>query len=320
MAIISVPDYPIIAWQYSISPSYVLSVTINAVTKTVFLSPDLEVDIDGNQLIYGYGQGTFSSGDPNTHHTAAVLAEALTLILTSPGTGTTRLPAGGFNIPTGTVTPDYVDGLSDKSFPTVKLSVPATATAAFPIAVDFLAGGVSTEEYKQFGYVGPGGSTRTFPTLGIGATRSIFADYPGDGLWAPNNYICYEDRNFQRDTIINSSAFDQSTFRTVNWSTNRELMVLTYPVVNAEFVFEYRRVDPRFSIYTIPADPNNLLENMFVAAQQGQVFNIFWNLTDPVEKFSIQDESYVQDFKGQLKDASGRGRNWDITIPFVKFN
>jgi hypothetical protein len=319
MAQIDVPQFPIIAWQYSISPNYVLSVTRNSITKTVLLNPDIETDIDGNYLIYGYGQGTFSSLDPNTHHTAAVLAEALTLILTAPVTAAARLPAGGFNIPTGTVTGSYVLGLSDKSFPTVFLSVPATATALFPITVDFLAGGISNEEYKQFGFTGPGGSSRTFNTV-ITLTSTFAADYPGDGLWAPNNYICYEDRNFQRDTIINSAAFDQSTFRTVNWSTNRELMVLTYPVVNAEFVFEYRRVDPRFSIYTIPADPNNLLENMFVVAQQGQVFNIFWNLSDPTEKFSIQDESYVQDFKGQLEDASGRGRNWNITIPFVKFN
>jgi hypothetical protein len=320
MAQIDNPEFPVIAWKYPINPDYTIYVERNAVVKTVKLSPDLETDADGNYLIYGYGFGDFNPLLTNTHHTAAVIAEALTLLFTSSlvDTNDGRTPEGGFNLAAGTVTGFYEIGLSDKSFPTVKLSVSISAISTIPIDVNFLDGGVTNEEYKQFGFTGPLGPGRSFTVLGIGSTRTISADYPGDGLWAPNNYICYEDRNFQRDTIINSSAFDTSTYRVENWSTNRELMVLSYPVVGAEFIFEYRRADSRFSIFTIPEDPNNLLENLFVAAQEGQVFNIYWSTSIEVESFSIQDESYVQDFKSQLTDASGRGRLWDIVIPFVK--
>jgi hypothetical protein len=319
MAQISNPEFPCVSWKYPINPDYTISVERNGVTKTVKLNPALETDADGNYLIYGYGFGNFNSALTDTHHTAAVIAEALTLLFTSAlaNTNDGRTPSGGFNLATGTVTGSYVLGISDKSFPTAFFSVPATATATFPLIVSFLDGGVTNEEYLQFGFTGPIGSSRTFATV-ITLSSTFRADYPGDGLWAPNNYICYEDRNFQRDTIINGAAFDQSTFRTVNWSTNRELMVLSYPVVGAEFIFEYRRADSRFSIYTIPEDPNNLLENMFVAAQQGQVFNIYWSTSIAVEKFSIQDQAYVQDFKSQLEDASGRNRYFNVTIPFVK--
>ncbi len=191
----------------------------------------------------------------------------------------------------------------------------------FPIIVNFdTLGAGSSPEYKQFGFLlGLTPWIQTFNIPLVGFVTNIVADTQPDGVWAPDNYICYEDRNFQRDTIINSSAFNTSVYRVQNWSSNRELLVLSYPVVNAEFIFLYRRQDIRFSQYTIPTDTNNLLENLFGAAQRGQVFYIYWNDTSGPEYFSVQDESYVKDFVSQLEDATGRGRAWNVTLPFVKY-
>jgi hypothetical protein len=321
MATIDAPDFPVISWDITIPQVYYIEVTRNSVTKEVFLNPSLTNDGQGNYLVRGYGQGNFNPADPDTHHLAAVLAEAINFVLTEPVTATTRLPSGGFNLPTfGTVTGNYTSP-SDKRFPTIRLSYNLLLPMAFSIIVDFdPAGAGANPEYKQFGFllgVTPWISTFGIPPFAL--ISLIIADAQPDGLWAPNNYICYEDRNFQRDTIINSSAFNTAVFRTQNWSSNRELLVLSYPVVNAEFIFLYRRQDTRFSQYTIPTDTNNLLENLFGAAQRGQVFYIYWNDTSGPEYFSVQDESYVKDFVSQLKDATGRGRAWDVTLPFVKY-
>jgi hypothetical protein len=321
MATIDAPDFPVISWDILIPTSFYLEVQRNSVTKRVNLNPAISNDGQGNFLIRGYGQGNFNSTNPDTFHLAAVLAEAINLVLTEPATVTGRLPDGGFNLPTaGIVTGDYTSP-SDKRFPTIRLSYNLLLPMAFSIIVDFDPAGAGTSpEYKQFGFLL--GATPWISTFGIppfALISLIIADAQPDGLWAPNNYICYEDRNFQRDTIINSSAFNTAVFRTQNWSSNRELLVLSYPVVNAEFIFLYRRQDTRFSQYTIPTDANNLLENLFGAAQRGQVFYIYCNDTSGPEYFSVQDQKYVQDFVSQLKDATGRGRAWDVTLPFVKY-
>jgi hypothetical protein len=323
MATIDAPDFPVITWDILIPTSYFIQITRNSVSKQVTLNPAIATDGQGNYLIRGYGQGAFNPADPDTHHLAAVLAEAINFCLTEPLAVQPRLPSGGFNLPTaGTVSGDYVSP-SAKRFPTIRLNYNYTLPMAFSIEVNFDTLGVGTgPEYKQFGFLL--GLTPWIQTFPIGlitppSTVSFTADAQPDGLWAPNNYICYEDRNFQRDTIINSSAFNTSVYRTQNWSSNRELMVLSYPVVNAEFIFLYRRQDIRFSIYTIPTDTNNLLETLFGTAQRGQVFYIYWNDTSGPEYFSIQDQGYVQDFVKQLQDATGRGRAWNVTIPFVKY-
>lgn len=322
MATIDVPDFPVISWDITIPTSYFITVTRNSVSKRVTLNPIIANDGQGNFLIRGYGQGNFSSIDPDTHHLAAVLAEAINFVLTEPAAIAPRLPDGGFNLPTfGTVTGNYSAPVNTKRFPTIRLSYNLLLPMAFSIIVDFDPAGAGTSsEYKQFGFLlGLTPWVQTFAIPLVGFVSNINANTQPDGVWAPDNYICYEDRNFQRDTIINSSAFNTAVFRTQNWSSNRELMVLSYPVVNAEFIFLYRRQDIRFSQYTIPTDTNNLLENLFGAAQRGQVFYIYWNDTSGPEYFSIQDEKYVQDFVKQLKDATGRGRAWDVTIPFVKY-
>ena len=325
MATIDAPDFPVIGWDITIPQVYYIEVTRNSVTKQVFLNPSLTDDGQGNYLVRGYGQGNFNPSDPDTFHLAAVLAEAINFVLTEPTTPTTtRLPSGGFNLPTaGTVTGSYDAIPGTKRFPTIRLSYNYLLFMSFALIVNFDPTGAGTNpEYKQFGFLlGATPWIQTFP-VGLVAPPSvsnIVADAQPDGVWAPDNYICYEDRNFQRDTIINSSAFNTSVFRTQNWSSNRELLVLSYPVVNAEFIFLYRRQDTRFSQYTIPTDANNLLENLFGAAQRGQVFYIYWNDTSGPEYFSVQDEKYVQDFVSQLKDATGRGRAWDVTLPFVKY-
>ena len=327
MATIDAPDFPVIAWDITIPQSYQIEVTRNSVTKEVLLNPAIANDGQGNFLIRGYGQGNFNPLDPDTHHLAAVLAEAINFVLTEPAAVTPRLPSGGFNLPTaGIVTGSYSSQLGTKRFPSIRLSYnfaspPYTGVMPFPIFVNFDgAGGGLNPEYRQFGFLlGLGPWIQTFNIPLIGFVSNINADTQPDGVWAPNNYICYEDRNFQRDTIVNSSAFNTAVYRTQNWSSNRELMVLSYPVVNAEFIFLYRRQDIRFSIYTIPTDTNNLLETLFGTAQRGQVFYIYWNDTSGPEYFSIQDEGYVQDFVKQLEDATGRGRAWNVTIPFVKY-
>ena len=326
MATIDAPDFPVISWDITIPHSYQIEVTRNSVTKEVSLNPAIADDGQGNFLVRGYGQGNFNPADADTFHLAAVLAEAINFVLTEPAGVTTRLPSGGFNLPTaGIVTGDYFSP-SDKKFPTIRFfynftSPPYIGFMSFPIFVNFDgAGGGLGPYYRQFGFLtGLSPWIQTFIVPPSGTVSRIDADTPPDGLWAPNNYICYEDRNFQRDTVINSSAFNTSVYRVQNWSSNRELLVLSYPVVNAEFIFLYRRQDIRFSQYTIPTDTNNLLENLFGTAQRGQVFYIYWNDTSGPEYFSIQDQAYVQDFVSQLKDATGRGRAWDVTLPFVKY-
>ena len=324
MATIDAPDFPVISWDIMIPTTYYIEVTRNSVTKAVTLNPAITNDGQGNFLIRGYGQGNFSSIDPDTFHLAAVLAEAINLVLTEPAAPTGRLPSGGFNLPSfGTVTGTYSAPVLTKRFPTIRLNYNYLLFMPFPIIVNFDPAGAGTSpEYKQFGFLL--GATPWIQTFAIGlvvppSVSNIVADTQPDGVWAPDNYICYEDRNFQRDTIINSSAFNTAVFRTQNWSSNRELLVLSYPVVNAEFIFLYRRQDSRFSQYTIPTDTNNLLENLFGAAQLGQVFYIYWNDTSGPEYFSVQDQSYVQDFVSQLEDATGRGRAWNVTLPFVKY-
>jgi hypothetical protein len=322
MATIDAPDFPVISWDIMIPTSYFIEVTRNSVTKEVTLNPAITSDGQGNFLIRGYGQGNFNSIDPDTFHLAAVLAEAINLVLTEPATVTGRLPSGGFNLPSfGTVTGGYSAPAGTKRFPTIRLSYNLLLPMAFSIFVNFdgASGGLGPY-YRQFGFLlGLGPWIQEFDIPLVGSVSNINADTQPDGVWAPDNYICYEDRNFQRDTIINSSAFNTAVYRTQNWSSNRELLVLSYPVVNAEFIFLYRRQDTRFSQYTIPTDTNNLLENLFGAAQRGQVFYIYWNDTSGPEYFSVQDESYVKDFISQLKDATGRGRAWDVTLPFVKY-
>jgi hypothetical protein len=329
MATIDSPDFPVISWDIAIPSSYFIAITRNSVTKRVSLNPAITLDGQGNYLIRGYGQGAFNSTDPDTFHLAAVLAEAINYCLTEPPAPPLptppdpRLPDGGFNLPSfGTVSGSYTSP-STKRFPTIVLSYNYLLFMPFAITVnfDFLGGGTSPE-YRQFGFLlGPSPWIQTFPIglLAPPASVSFIADAQPDGVWAPDNYICYEDRNFQRDTIINSSAFNTAVYRTQNWSSNRELMVLSYPVVNAEFIFLYRRQDIRFSQNTIPTDTNNLLETLFGTAQRGQVFYIYWNDTSGPEYFSIQDPNYVQDFANQLEDATGRGRAWNVTIPFVKY-
>ena len=323
MATIDAPDYPVISWDITIPVSYFITVTRNSVTKRVTLNPAITLDGLGNYVIRGYGQGNFNPLDLDTFHLAAVLAEAINFVLTEPAAPTGRLPDGGFNLPSfGVVTGSYTSP-SDKRFPTIRLTYNYFLFMPFALIVDFDPAGAGTSpEYKQFGFLlGLTPWIQTF-ALGILAPPSFTdfeADAQPDGVWAPDNYICYEDRNFKRDTIINSSAFNTSVYRTQNWSSNRELLVLSYPVVNAEFIFLYRRQDTRFSQYTIPTDTNNLLESLFGAAQRGQVFYIYWNDTSGPEYFSVQDQSYVQDFVSQLEDATGRGRAWNVTLPFVKY-
>jgi hypothetical protein len=328
MATIDSPDFPVISWDILIPTTYFLEVTRNAVTKEVTLNPAIATDGLGNYVIRGYGQGNFNPADPDTHHLAAVLAEAINYCLTEPPSPPLptppdpRLPSGGFNLLTfGTVTGSYSAPVNTKRFPTIRLSYNLLLPMAFSIFVNFDgAGGGLGPYYRQFGFLlGLGPWIQEFDIPLVGSVSNINADTQPDGVWAPDNYICYEDRNFQRDTIINSSAFNTAVYRTQNWSSNRELLVLSYPVVNSEFVFLYRRQDIRFIQYTIQTDTNNLLENLFGAAQRGQVFYIYWNDTSGPEYFSVQDESYVKDFKSQLEDATGRGRAWNVTLPFVKY-
>jgi hypothetical protein len=322
MATIDAPDFPVISWDILIPTSYFLEVTRNSVTKEVVLNPAITNDGQGNFVIRGYGQGNFNPLDPDTFHLAAVLAEAINFVLTEPAAVTARLPSGGFNLPTsGTVTGGYSAPVNTKRFPTIRFSYNLLLPMAFSIFVNFDSGGGGLGPYyRQFGFLlGLGPWIQEFDIPLVGSVSNINADTQPDGVWAPDNYICYEDRNFQRDTVINSSAFNTSVYRVQNWSSNRELLVLSYPVVNSEFVFLYRRQDIRFIQYTIQTDTNNLLENLFGAAQRGQVFYIYWNDTSGPEYFSVQDESYVKDFISQLKDATGRGRAWDVTLPFVKY-
>lgn len=330
MATIDAPDFPVISWDILIPVGYQIAVERNSIIHNVGLNQSIAQDGQGNYVIRGYGQGAFNPADPDTHHLAAVLAEAIDYCLSEPPPPPPptppdpRLPTGGFNIPSfGNVTGSYSAPAGTKRFPTIVLSYNYFLAMPFTIIVNFDPfGGGTSSEYKQFGFwLGPTPWIQTFPIglLAPPASVSIAADAQPDGVWAPDNYICYEDRNFQRDTIINSSAFNTAVYRTQNWSSNRELMVLSYPVVNAEFIFLYRRQDTRFSQYTIPTDTNNLLENLFGAAQRGQVFYIYWNDTSGPEYFSVQDQSYVQDFVSQLEDATGRGRAWNVTLPFVKY-
>jgi hypothetical protein len=103
-------------------------------------------------------------------------------------------------------------------------------------------------------------------------------------------------------------------------------MVLSYPAVGAEFIYLYRREDSRFSVYTNPNDPNNLLQNLYMEAQLGTIFRIYWNedevspeAIDNFEEFTIQSPEALTRFESLVSDVSARGRLFDVTIPFIAY-
>jgi hypothetical protein len=311
MATIDVPRFPIISWKISVAAEYVITVTRNLVVKTVKFADIYKNIQTGRYEFYGYGE------DDGLYLSKAI-AEALQHVLTEDGTTTDRLPSGGFNLPAYSVIGTYTDGDSGKSFPTIRQQVIASPTFPLAISVNF------GSEAKRFGFIDSGTVTWGIPPVGLSTT--FRADYPPDGLFAPNNYIVYEDRNFERDTVVNSAAFDNRVFSTVNWSTNRQTMVLSYPAVGAEFIYLYRREDSRFSVYTNPNDPNNLLQNLYMEAQLGTIFRIYWNedevspeAIDNFEEFTIQSPEALTRFESLVSDVSARGRLFDVTIPFIAY-
>lgn len=310
---IDVPDFPVIAWELTVPFSYEIEVTRNSIVKTVFLNPALSLDEELNYLIRGYGTGNFDPLDVDTWHLAAVLAEAVQHVLSEPAGITPRLPAGGFNLPI-TVTGGYVSSITPKSFPVIRLEA-VSVSWPFAIELDFDTDPV----YEKFGFdstvLTPG--ERTFPVLGIGNSRSVTFDWSPDGVWAPNNYICYEDRNYLRDTIVNSSAFNSGVIRTVNWSSTREAIRMEYPVVPAEWIYLYRREDPAFAVTTSVNNRFNLLQNLWEHAQGGYYFWLYLNPGESGEQMTYQEEDFVTEMNTALTDATSRGRAFDVALTFV---
>lgn len=316
---IQVPDFPVIAWEFPIDSAYYIRVTRNSVSHDVLLNPNIASNDQGNYLVRGFGIGGFLGGDPETHHLAAVLAEAIEHVLQEPSGVTTRLPTGGFNLGGDiVVNGSYTGALLVKNFPTVTLTATATNPLIWSLSIDVEFAVLAGPEASNFGFTStlPVGE-RTWPVLGFGNDRVFSMNWPNTAVWAPNNYICYEDRNYLRDTILNSSAFDRAIIRTVNWSDTREQILMEYPVVPAEWIFLYRRDDPAFAVTTSVLNPNNLLQGLWEYSQTGGYFWLYLNDTDPGERMTSQDEDFMTDMSEAIEDATSRGRAFDVNLTFV---
>lgn len=166
----------------------------------------------------------------------------------------------------------------------------------------------------------------TITISGGGTEGSVTSFINPAGTWFPDNRTLYENRNITSSAYTSVSTFNSNTYRTINWSNEKEQLSLEIPLVYASQIFLYRREDERFKIGdTRIDDSNNLYEQLISAARAGRKFRIFWNYDDSddsfdSEEFFISDPDTLASLTNSLEDVTdNRGKLFSITIPFTKY-
>ena len=332
MATIATPEFPVITWQVEIPIDYEIGVTINSVTKRVIVNANnftglvnFSINpVTGNYLLYGYdlpGLITFSDS------VATLIKYAVEAVIRQPAAVQPGfLPDGGFNLNTGfqgITTYEYQRVLGVPSGTNTILGVRLRLqidTTGFPgtTTIDF--GDLRT---SVFGATSP--TSFSFPSgSATAASKSIINS---GGYWTPDNKTVYEDRNITASAYTSVSTFNSNTYRTINWSNEKEQLALQIPYVYATQIWAYRRADERFNTGNLfrEDDPNNLYQQLISAARVGRKFRIFWNYDSDddsydVEEFFISDPDTLGSVDNSLEDVSdNRGKLFSVTIPFTKY-
>lgn len=171
-------------------------------------------------------------------------------------------------------------------------------------------GTASTELANVFGF---SNSTVNFNTT----TGLLNCNFNSDGYWAPYPMYTVGDIRNSIDPVYITENSDGSVIEAIRWGSRKIDRRLTWPIVYAADVFLYRRTNAGFATPAgrDPGDPNNLLENMIIAAGTGSQFRIYSD-AGVYRLGYIYNQDNMRDFSSNIEDISARGAMYEVGINF----
>ena len=300
MSTLSTPDFPIISYKVNIPATITFDVTYNSITH--------QGSIPAGDY---WGFATFDLGVAATTSLMGILADTVEEVL--------QTDFSVANVTTGKHTWDDTNNIrGNQLFGYLETVIISPLSS---VLIDNFSSG---EEF--FGLL-PGGSiTITFAgNLGRGYT-----EFDTAGYFAPNNLTVYDDRTYKNTVYSSVPASGGTTSLNsviVRWGQGKTFRALTFPIVPACQVFEYRRADQDFSApYQINMDnPNNLLQNLWNAASGNRLISYaagnapefrIYAQNGAYRRSVIVDQNTLMDMESMLSDVV-EGRLYKVTIPFI---
>lgn len=288
-SIFNSPFYPVVSWQ----PDFDDAVNEVVITSVDIVGSPLTVQLSGSNY-WGFADVTpGSTGSCADNSLAGWLRGQINGNLVA---GQTAVSAS-YSWPTST-----------------ELGVPRTVYTRVDVSamqIEFKRNGsASTELASRFGF---DSSTVNFNTI----TGLLATDWNSEGYWAPYPMYTVGDIRNYIDPVFITENGDGTVIESIRWGSRKSDRRLTWPIVYAADIFEYRRTNAGFAgpAGRDTADPNNLLENCMIAAGAGSLFRIYSN--EGVYRLGyIYNQDSVRDLSTNIEDISARGAMYEVNINF----
>lgn len=288
MSYFQTPEFPVLAWKHTIES-------------------DITVAVEYNSVSYN---GTLAAGDywgftTNTTNTASsdsllgVLASTIEDVLNDPAKHNLSVALSGSHSWTGGSENSLIGSIS----------VEAGSIAASNVEVNL------SSNASDFGSDGVGNDL-TISNISLNGST----DFSLAGYWAPYDKAVRDDRDYQ-DSAYSVLNITGNSTSIVKWGDQRIRRVLTFPIVYAAYIFDYRASDSGFAD---PAernvlDPNNLLQN-FKTAVAGTSSDFTIRVFEDHGKYRsgrVVDTKALTSLESYISDISARGAMFEVTIPMV---
>jgi hypothetical protein len=280
------PEFPIITWKAAV-PANVVNVTYNSSTFTGTMAADDH---------WGYASAV--GGDADVDSLMYVLAAVVQDVMTD---------AAKHNVAAAVITPAYEWTTSGDLILRGKLTASGFAMATSIVVT------MATATEPTFGLAASGNYT-------ISSVTSIGrSDWSLAGYWAPYNKTVWDDRDYE-NTSFSAQSLSGDSLSVVKWGDTKTYRILQFPTVYAAYVYAYRKELAVFAdvARVDSADPNNLLENLQVAAAASNTNFKFRTYQDDGEYRLgyLVEQDLLNSMKGFVEDISARGAIFQVSIPF----